>query len=378
MTAHHDVSLSTTGQVELNTPFATDIQSGFTNTTKSYFDHRNTYTTSITQPLLNGGWLTPWYTYLNSVTTAQLAKLNFRSAIIGTVTQVIAAYTALVQSYNSLALNKRQYQQAKKQLNQDKLQLKVGVLSRSAFTQEAAQLATDKLSVVQAENSLQTTYQSFLTELGLVSTVHLRVDGKINTKGFGFPSLKTCIQVALKHNTTYLADKLNIGNAKRNLITAINELLPTLTATANFTYGNGQKTIPTVGFQFSVPIDDISARANKLSAKVDLEQAKITMASDRQSIISQVTSDWQTVKSTLAQIKISEEQVRLQEQVVKDDYLSLKYGRTTMFQYLEDRTTLLTNQQDLVNTKISYITSVTTLDQEMGVTLKRWNIKLRY
>lgn len=378
MTAHHDVQLNTTGQVELNTPFATNITSNFTNTTKSYFDHRNTYETTITQPLMNGGWLTPWYAYLDSVATEQIAKLTFRSNIMTTVTSVISAYTALVQSYNSLDLNKAQYRQTIKQINQDKLRLKVGRMSRSDFTQEAAQLATDKLGVVQAENSLQTTYQAFLVQLGLVSTVHLQVDRKIDTKGFGFPNLETCIKVALKHNTTYLTDKLNIGNAKRDLITAINGLMPTLTATADFTYGNGQKTVPTVGFTFSVPIDDISARSTELSAKVSLEQAKIALASTRQTIISDVTSDWQTVQSNLQQIKIAEQQIKLQQQVVNDDYLSLQYGRTSMFQYLEDRTTLLTNQQNLVNTKIAYITSVATLDQEMGVTLKRWNIKLRY
>lgn len=378
MTAHHDVSVDTTGQVSLTTPFSTNITSSFNNTTKSYFDHRNTYDTTITQPLLNGGWLIPWYGYLDAVATEQQAKLTFKLNIMTTVSSVISAYDSLVQAINSLELNKEQFKQTQTQIEQDRLKMKLGRMSRSDFTQEAAQLETDRLSVVQSENSLETTYQALLVQLGLVSTVHLRIQKKIDLKGFDVPGLQTCIKVALKYNVQYLADKLAIGNAKRGVITAINGLLPTFNATADFTYGNGQKTVPTVGFNFSVPIDDIQARSTLLSSRVTLEQAKITLASDRQTIISTVTSDWETVESNLAQIRIAREQVKLQEQVVRDDYLSLQYGRVTMFQYLTDRTTLLSQQQSLVSTEIGYIASVAQIDQDMGVTLRRWNIKLRY
>ena len=377
METHID-TLSTTGGISLTTPFATTLSSNFTNTTKAYFDHRNTYTATINQPLLNGGWLTPWYTYLDAVAAEQQAKLAFRSTIIGVVSNVITDYTGLISAYNQLALDQQQYQQTLEEQRQNKIQLKYGRISLSSYTQEAATLATNKLGVVQDQDSLQQAYQTLLTDLGLVTTTPLMISKQINISGFDFPDIKTCIRVALRHNTTYLADKLTIGNDKRALITAINQLLPTFNTTAGFTYGNGQKTIPTVGFTASVPIDDIAARQSELDAKIQLEKDKIALAVERQSIISTIISDWKTIKSNLTEIAIGQKQIALQRQVVKDDKLSIKYGRMTMFQYQQDRATLLTYQQELVNDKISYINSVATLDQSMGITLQRWNIKLRY
>lgn len=371
-------TLSTMGGVQLTTPFATTLSSDFTNTTKAYFDHRNTYTANITQPLLNGGWLTPWYTYLDAVSAEQQAKLTFRSSIITVVTGVISDYTALVSAYNQLNLDRRQYQETLEELRQSKLEVKYGRMSVSSYTQEAAALATNKLGVVQDENSLQQTYETLLTDLGLVATVPLKIDRQIRLDGFSVPSMKTCIRVALRFNPAYLGDKLTIGNDKRALITAINGLLPTFNATADFTYGNGQRTIPTVGFTASVPIDDIEARQTELNAKIQLEQDKIALATERQSIISTITTDWNTIQSNLAQIAIGKKQVALQQQVVKDDRLALKYGRMTMFEYQQDRATLLSYQQGLVDDKINYIQSVSTIDQDMGITLKRWNIKLHY
>lgn len=371
-------TLTTTGGISLNTPFSTTISADFQNDTKSYFDHRNTYTANITQPLLNGGWLTPWYNYLDAVEAEQVGKLNFQLAIIGVVVQVITNYNAVVSDINQLELNKKQYQQTVEELRQDELKVKLGRMSRSSLTQAQVALETNNLSVVVSANQLQTDYEALLVSLGLVTKTPLKINRLIDIRGFDEPDLKTCIKVALAHNQTYLEDKLQIGNDKRALIIAINQLLPTFTPAADFTYGNGQKTVPTLSFTASIPIDDITAYQTEITARITLEQDKIALAQQRQTIISEVISDWQTVQDDLEQISIAKKQVALQNQVVKDDRLSLSYGKMTMFQYQEDRSTLLSDQVNLVTTKISYIQDVSSLDQLMGIILQRWNIKLRY
>lgn len=371
-------TVKTTGGVTLNTPFATKISTGFENDTKSYFDHRNTYNTTITQPLMNGGWLVPWHNYLDAVNTEKQAELTFKSDIMNTVSQVIQSYTQLVSAYNSLALERANLKTTEEEMKQDALKLKVGRMSRSNFLQESVTLQTNKLGVVTNENAVQVAYQTFLTTLGLVPTAHLRVDKHIDIKGFSEPDLQTCIRLALRYNVNYLGDKLAIQNAKRALSDAINGLMPTLTATGTFGFGNGQKTSQSLGVTFSVPIDDMAARQTELDAKIALEQAKIALTSERQTVVSNVTSQWKTIQSDWQQIQIGIAQVALQEHVVKNDRLLLRYGRTTMFDYLQDRNTLLSQQQGLVTNKIAYITDVATLDTTMGILLKRWNIKLRY
>ncbi len=372
------ITTTTTGNVSLNTPFGTNIQSGFTNNTQGYFDSSNGYSTTVTQPFMNGGWLTQWNNYLTAVDSEIQQQLTFKQSIMTVVTTVISNYMQLISDYNSLRLTKIDYDVTQKQLKQDQLQLQTGRMSRSAFLQEQVTAQNDKLQIVEGENSVQTSYQTLLTSLGLVSTAKINIDQNIDTTGFEEPSMQTCIDLALRYNPAYLQAKLNVDNAQRALTNAINGLMPTLTASGTFDYGSGQKTSPVFGVNFSVPIDDMNARSAHITAKVDLENAKIALTTARQEVISNVITQWKTVQAAIAQIKIGQEQVAMQLQVVKNTNLLLHYGRTTMFEYLQQRNTLLTDAQSLVSDQTSYINAVATLDNTMGTTLDRWNIKLRY
>jgi outer membrane protein len=376
--ANHDAQVATTGAVSLNNPFGGSISTSYNNSTKAYFDHRNTYTTTVKQSLMKGGWLGSWYTYLDAINTAETARLTFKSSIEGVITTVIGDYTSLVSAYNNLSLDKQNFKETVEQLKQDELKYKTGRISHSDLLQEQATYQTDKLNVVTEEDTVQTSYQSFLTELGLVPSSKIRIDQKIDTRGFQEPGLDICVNTALKYNTDYINAKLTVENNKRALTTAINGLMPTLDLTGTFGYGNGQTTTQSLVVNFSVPIDDMTARQGKLQAKITLEKSKISLVAERQSVISNVTTQWKSVQADIRQIKISESQVELQKRVVQDNYLLLQYGRTTMFQYLQERTTLLQNEQSLISNKITYMTDVATLDKTMGITLKRWNIKLRY
>lgn len=371
-------SVETTGSVSINNPFGGSITTSYTNDSKAYFDHRNTYTTTVKQSLMNGGWLTSWNTYLDAINTEKSARLTFKSNIMTIVTGVITDYTSLVSAYNTLMIQKRNFKTTKEQLNQDQLKFRLGRISRSELLQEQATYQTNKLSIVTDENSVQQSYQTFLTELGLVPTARIRIDQKIDISGFRVPDLATCINTALRYNTTYIDDKYTIEDDKRALTNAINGLMPTVDLTGTFGYGNGTSTSQQLVLNLSVPIDDMDARQTELQAKIALEKDKIALAAERQSIVSQVTSQWKTVQADLSQISLAEDQIKLQDQVVQDSHLSLQYGRSSMFDYLQERDTLLQNQVSLVGNKITYITDVASLDQLMGVTLRRWNIKLRY
>ncbi|PHQ78690.1 MAG: hypothetical protein COB66_08375 [Coxiella sp. (in: Bacteria)] len=362
----------------LATKFGTSFSAGYTNGTEGIFDVNNQYDLGVTQPLLRGGWGIPGIAYLDAVNTAIAAKLNFKQSMMDVVKNVVTDYMTLVQAYNDFDLQEEQLQQTKKQIEQDALKVKAGQMARSDFLQEKVQFEQTSLNIVKQKNTLQTTYQDFLTELGMVSTAKIRIDKKIDIRGYDVPGKQTCINIALQHNTAYLEDKLSLANDTRALRSAKNQLWPQFDVTAGVNFAHNERADKSIGFDISVPIDQMDTRQTIMSARIALEKQKIKIQQDEQKVTSDTTTQWQTVQYDFQQIAISTRSVAMQEQTVKDNRLLLKYGRIIMFNFLQIRDELLTQQIGLVGNQIGLINDVQTLDNTMGVTLKRWNIKLRY
>ncbi len=363
----------------------TQTQFNYTNTVGGG-SQSNGYSLSVTQPLLNG-LLIPELNYLNSVAANETAKLTFKITIMQQLQAVIQSYMSLVQAYNDYDLQKKELEQTKKQLDQETLQVKVGKLARSELLREKINYAQYQLGVLSDKNAVDNSYQSFLQQLGFLATTNIQIDRSIDTSGFEVPAKDKCITIALENNPQYQSDKISVQVAERNLKESQNALWPTLNAvyTDSNTYtgstsNSSATTSPgqTIGFSVSVPIDPRQERFNLLSAKVALEQAKIALEQEKQTVIQTTIQNWNTVDTDIKTIILSKQQLEMQEQTLKDTYLQLQYGRTTMFEYVSTQQTLLSQQLSYVNSEITYINDVTTLDQGMGVTLQRWNVKLRY
>ncbi len=360
------------------TPLGTQLSAGYSNNTQGVFDHNNQYSASITQPLLQGGWFMPELSYLSAVDTEKQQRLQFKQNIMMVVNEVIADYMSLVQAYNDLELQQHQLNETKRRLDQDKLKLKAGKLSRSNYLQEQVQYEQYQLNISRQRNTVHSSYVAFLTRLGLVAHAKINFNKHIDTTGFDVPSRQQSITLALHYNPQYQADFLALKNAERALTQAHNNILPKFDVSAGTTFGVRQTPEHTVGVDISVPINPIDKREAIFSARVALQQQKIKIQEDKQELISRVTNQWQTIQADLQQIKISKKSVRMQVQSVKDTQLLLEYGRTTMFEYLRLRDQLLSQQQGYVSKQIQLINDVASLDNSMGITLDRWQIKLRY
>lgn len=359
-------------------PFSTRLQAGYSNNTSGIFNRNNQYSASITQPLLRGGWFMPELSYLSAVDTEKQQRLQFKQNIMTVVNQVIADYMGLVQAYNDLTLQQRQLDETNRRLDQDKLKVKAGKMSRSNYLQEQVQYEQYQLNISRQQNTVHNSYVAFLTKLGLVAQAKIDFDKHIDTTGFDVPSREQSIHLALQNNPQYQADFLALKNAERALTQARNDILPKFDVSVGTTFGIKQTPEHTVGMNISVPINPLDKREAIFNARVALQQQKIKIQEDKQALMSLVTNQWQTIQADLQQVKISKKAVQMQAQSVKDTQLLLEYGRTTMFEYLRLRDQLLSQQQGYVSNQIQLINDVASLDNSMGVTLDRWQIKLRY
>lgn len=359
----------------ITTPAGTVIKAGYNNDQR-IIGKGNSYPVSVTQPLLKG-WMQPELTYLDALDNEKLARLSYAESIMTVVKTVISQYMTLLGAYNNLEIQQRQLKETLKQLSQDQLRYQQGQMSRSDYLQVKVQAESYKLTIIQQKNDLKNTQQDFLQVLGLKLDTQVDIDHQVTKKLRHVPSLAVSIGVALKHNVQYQQQKMNLRVAKRELKQSKNQLLPDLSASVGTTFG-AEKTDPNVGLTLSIPINDLNSQQSVVEARVGLQKQRIALKAARQQVIRDVTNQWNNVQTDIARIKIAKQSVALQAQTVHDNQLLLKYGRTTIFDFIRIQDSLLSQQLGLIEDQTSLVDDVAALEDEMGVSLQQWHIKLRY
>lgn len=372
-----------TGGVSLQTPIGTQFSIDETNDLHGLF---GTATFTMTQPLLKGFGKVNMVDYLNELDNQKEDRLTFKSTIMTQVAGVITAYRTLVSDYNQLEIQRRTFVASKKTVEDDKLRVKAGQLARSELLQDQVTLETNRLSMTQSENTVQTDYQALLTAIGLVSDAKLKVDTHIDVDSDKMPSLKQAIRLALAGNTDYQKAVIGLRETERALITAKDARKWTLGLTVTGKIGaekedgiiSSTDELPSAALALTVPIDDITTKAGLVSAQIAIETAKINLQQQKETLIRSVVNSINTLKSDKEQIKINQEQVNLQRIALKNTKLQYQYGQATSLSVSQQQSTLLSNETSLVSEEITYLNDITTLHQTTGTLLHKWGIKLRY
>lgn len=343
----------------------------------------------IKQELLRGfGLQLGRIPYQNALDAERVNRLNFKNAVIIVVDAVITAYYNLVQGYNTLATTEQTYENQKQTVWEAKLRYKAGKISKGDYNTQKTQLATYQLTLVQEKDALRDQYQDFLKAIGLVPSTQIQIDQTIPKEPIALPSKKTCIALALKNNIGYLTDIYKLREDKRALIQAKDKRKWKLTMTADVTLGtersavgaplNSLNTNPTLGFDLSIPIDDVSAKKGVVQAQINIENDQRNLEQKKEDVIRNVMNQYDSITNQYQQVVIAKEQVAGQQQTVDDAKLRLKYGQSSVFEVNTEEQELLSSKVGLITAKIGYLTDIETLNSTLGITLERWHIKLRY
>ncbi len=355
---------------------------------------------TVTQPLLKGFGralnMIPWN---NALDAENQARLGFKSSIIDQVTTVITSYRTLIEDYQSLDIQKRTLANNLETVRQSQLKVKVGQLARSDLSQQQAAYETTKLSMLTQQSSYISDYQSFLETLGLKADAKVKIVRKLDFSRIKIPSLKRCIQLALKGNITYQTSLIAIRATQRAVISAKDANRWTLglvgafnifgtTAQPSFQTVNGVTQnvaqplttlgTPSLTLNLTIPLNDVSAEQGVVSAEIKLQQAKLAIEAARLQLIRTITNQVQQIQNQVLTLKSAEHQVLFQHQSLQAAEIKYKYGRTTTFEVNQIQNDLLTQETTLVSDKITLLNQITTLNKDLGITLDNWGIKLRY
>ncbi len=364
-------------------PVGTQLEVDYNNTLRG---ETGTASISVTQPLLKGFGLVNLVSLKDAIDNERVAKLTFENSIITVVNDVITKYRSLVTDYNRLRIQRRTLRQREETARQSELKVKAGKIPPSDLVEQQANVETTRLALKQQESQLIINYQTFLSSLGLTPTAKLEIDRNINFKFYKVPDKKTAIHLALEGNTDYQQSVIRLNNTRRAVITARDERQWQLDLKFSGTVG---QTAVNGGFQtadngidklitLSIPIDDIQAKADLVNAQIALETAELDLEQKKEDLIRSVITQLDVIENQRQQVLISENAIKLKQQTLNAAKIRLRFGKATVFEVEQVQDELLQQETDLVDTKILYLNDITKLNDIMGVTLQKWNIKLDY
>jgi outer membrane protein TolC len=350
---------------------------------------------SVTQPLLRGfGKSVNEVNLLNSIDKEWLNKLNLQQSVIDQITQVISAYRALILSGNNVQNQRLQLKEAKKSYRINEKKIDAGQLEPTANIQQSYQIESLSLLVEQGENDFKIATQELLQIIGLDPEMRLSVPSNVSIKKIIVPDLKESIELALNHNTQYLAQQMALRADERAYTVAKNQQLwqldlagsvqggaaNDLTGTGNGLSGiyNGNNTTESARVTLTVPLNDLNRRSQLINAKVQLEKDRINLIAAKRALITNITNTINNIQSLAKRYELAQKQVKLAEQSYALEKKKQQAGISSALDVSNTQNQLIQAQSGLIGAKIAYLNQLSALQRTLGTTLDYWQIQLRY
>ncbi len=382
-------------EFNLKTKMGTTASLKVDNNVAIYNSYNPVLNFSVTQPLLRGfGKSVNEAGLQNAIDSEWLNKLNLQQSVIDQVTQVIVAYRALILSGNNLKNQRLQLQEAKKSFDINEKKIEAGQLEPTGNVQQSYQIESLSLMVEQGENDFKLASQELLQAIGLDPEMHLSVPSDVALKELVVPDLKQSIDIALNHNTLYLAQKMALRADERAYTVAKNQQLWQLDVSGNVQSGtandvtglnggiqgiyNGNNLNQSARITLTVPLHDISRRSQLINAKIRLEKDRLNLIATKRALITMITNTINTIQSLAKRYQLAQKQVKLAEQSYALEKKKQQAGISSALDVNNTQNQLIQAQSGLIGAKIAYLNQLSALQRTLGTTLNDWQINLRY
>ena len=386
-------SLLASPEFNLRTKMGTEASVSIKNNTSENNNFNPELNFSLTQPLLRGfGKAINEAALLDAQDNEWLNKLNLEQSVADQITQVISAYRMLILSGNNLQNQRLQLKEAKKTYETNEKKIKAGQLEPTGNIQQSYQIESLSLMVEQAENDFQTASQDLLQTIGLDPEMHISVPSDVALEKLTVPNLQESIDLALCHNTVYLAQKIAVRADERAYQVARNQQLWQLDLAGDVQGGKvndvvnrgprgiyeGNNITEAARLTLTIPLHDLNRRSQLINAKVRLEKDRLNFLATKRALITNVTNTINNISSLAKRYQLAQKQVKLAEQSYALEKKKQQAGIASALDVNNTQNQLIQAQSGLINAKIAYLNQISNLQRTIGTTLKHWNIKLRY
>lgn len=403
------VNYSQTFETGTNVQAGLNSSNNFTN--NSFYQFFNPYITSaltfqFTQPLLKNGWL-----FANQAPliiarrNLQQSRANFAALVSNSILQAVGQYWAVVQAHGSLDVARSSMDAAEATYKRDKRALELGALPPLDIYRSESQVASRRVSVIQAEYALKQAEDQLRMTIGAdqdpnFQALDLDLTEKADPEGeMRTIDAATALQQALTKRPELEATHAALANDDTRIRLAHNHLLPELDLNAQYAsngvggtqFSNtGQKSTsssinqlfgfgyPTYQAQLSLtlPIRNRAAQAELGTALVSRRSDLYTDRQWKEQIMLDVSNAVHQLEQAKLSIAAGKDALDLANKTMASEQRKYELGSGTIFLVLEAQTEVAAAQQSLLQAEVGYQLAVAAVDHATGELLEPYHVQI--
>jgi outer membrane protein TolC len=341
---------------------------------------------SLTQPLLRGGGID---VTMAPIRTARLGEtinhLNLKQTLSQTIGQVIMAYRALLQSQEERKLAQASLDRSQDLVEVNRALINAGRMASVEIVQSEMDVENQRILVLRAAKGADDARLALLNLLALDLGTAVVADESIEPRRIK-PEFSAMMKIALSERPDYAGQLLVVEQNKIGIVVGENQRLWDLSLFASGTYGRQTVTgIPgslpvsdtTVGASLNIPLNNLQQDQPYVQATTALKTSQIQLTAIRQGVELQVRSAVSEIDIAWQQLEGARRAQELAQRAVEIEKDKLKAGRSSNFQIRSLESDLRAADEQKLSAIITYLNALTTLDLNLGTTLKTWQITLK-
>lgn len=330
---------------------------------------------NIRQPLLKGAGIRLNRASINIARFNETSNIiNLKSTLIDTITTAITAYRQLLQAQERVKIEQLALKNAQESLEVTQALIAAGRVAPVDVVQNQANIASRRVSLLEAENDLQARRAALLTILDIDKNINIAADTIPAVKPTRL-DLDKLRQVALANRPAYLLSKINVDINEVELLQAKDERRWDLSLDASISNGNSQQTDARAGLSLSRTIGNLTLKQQYERARVELLKAKNSLKDSRESLDIELQDKVRDVNLSFSQLELAQKATQLSQRQLEIEQEKRKLGRgTDIFQLINLQDNLAQARNAQLDATIRYLNALTNLDQFLGTTLQTWQI----
>ncbi|WP_446469047.1 TolC family protein [Xenorhabdus stockiae] len=343
--------------------------------------HNDGASITMIQPLLRGaGTDVNNAPVLLAKLREQTNRLNLKSTISESITQIILAYHALLRAQEQQALSAASLKRMQKLVETNKELIDAGRMAQTDIIQTQADLAMQKLSAKEAENNVHAAKLTLLKLLAL--SLKTPIHATDTLKGtYVRLDVEQSIKKAQAQQPAYLTQLLSAKTADIQLLQARDSQLWDLslvggTSQYRSSSADTRNWENYIGIQLDIPIGDMTKQQAEVQARVDVQKQELYLEEARINLEQRVTNAIRDTESRWQEYQLAIKASSLSQQKLEIEKEKLQAGRSSNFQVLSFETDLRNAENARLNTLIQYLNAQAELDQILGTTLESWEITI--
>ena len=314
--------------------------------------------------------------------TETINLLDLKSTLIDKTTEIIISYRRVLQAQEEVKIDLQALENAKKTVENTQFLIDAGRIAKAELITVQSQVADQEIALLSSRNNLRQRRLDLLELLDIDEDVNIIASQNLEIQP---PTLDIdrIRQSILEHQPSYLKAKLNLENAKTQLVIDENKRrwnidLETVVRHDPAPYANNNKTQLSAGLTFSKALGDRSIERDFQRSRVDVLKLENDLKETIQKVNTEVTKNLQDIELNFKKVELSRRATKLAELQLSNEVEKIKLGfqGRRLLDLVDFQSKLNEAQNNELNAKIDYLNALTNLDKSLGITLDNLGITL--